>query len=518
MARGLYRVYLYTVTILLAVFGAFSTSNLLSALLRLTPLRGDDSQPTSAEVTQAALLFAITLVVAGGFGALHYWLIRRDGVTDPTLGESGPRAFLLNLAEGAALASAITMGISAFGQIGSFYSTISGQVAGALASGGLALALDLERRRATPTRGAALVFERLRRHGLPLYLLGFTLFWLYNATHTTEQLIAQNSGVYACYQPNDSGFYPYIPCVGNEIYGVWLAAAFATGAWLFVIWTGRRDARSLLRQVALLIGWLGGGMVMLVIALERGAEYLLRLLTPGATPPDYVNNFQAISFFVPAAVTLAVYGWALRDRGGDAPLNANTVRLTMRALAGAALAVPLWLGVAFTLYRVFQMFTAQQPSPNDWDAALAYVVAGVGYIPLAFWLGAGSAAWDIKGPRRGFVLALLGAGALTTAGGAATLLFAVLSPALNVPLDDWQDLARSAGAALVTGLALGGLYLFIALRERQFIPAPPAPSQEPEATPAAALDEALAQFKAGELTQDQAAERIRELARSGALV
>ena len=95
---------------------------------------------------------------------------------------------------------------------------------------------------------------------------------------------------------------------------------------------------------------------------------------------------------------------------------------------------------------------------------------------------------------------------------------AITTPLLNVPLDNWQEVARNAGAALITGLALGGLYLFIALRERQFVSAPRAPEAAPAAAPSASLEDVLAQFKGGALSQEAAAERIRALAREGALV
>ncbi len=318
------------------------------------------------------------------------------------------------------------------------------------------------------------------------------------------------------------------PCVGNEVYGAWAAAVLAAAAWLWFLWLGQRDSRSLLRQILTLIGWTAGGMILLAITLERAAEYVLRLVTPGASAPNYLDEFNFGPLFVASAIALAVYGWTLREREVDAPMSAPAVRLTMRALSGAVLAAPFWIGVFFVVRNVIVAISpaATAPTANEWDTAIAFVIAGVGYIPLALWLGAGSRAEDINGPRRGFVLALLAAGALVTAGAAATLLYTVITPLLGVPLDNWQDLARGAGAALITGVALGGLYLFIALREKQFVPAPKAPEVAPEAAPipppapapAGSLDEVLAQFKGGDLSQEATAERIRTLAREGALV
>jgi hypothetical protein len=537
MARGLYRVYLYVVTIALAGFATFSLSYLLGELFRLTPLRGSNPAPTSAEITQAAILFVVMLVVVGGFGGLHYWLIRRDGAGDPHVNESGVRAFTLNLAEGVAILIAINAGVISLSQLGNYYGPdISAPLAGALATATLALALEWERRRATPTHGAALVFERLRRHGIPLILLITVLPAVYSAVENMQRVIAQQASIIACSPPGFEGkFQPgeppvYLPtCVGNEVYGTWAALALALVAWFGFLWLGQRDTRSLLRQILLLIGWTGGGMIILAVTLERAAEYVLRLLTPGAGTPSYLDMYNGSTFydfgpiFAMAAVALAVYGWALREREPDAPMSGNAVRLTMRALSGAVLAAPFWFGAFLVVRSAIEAVSpgVTPPTPNDWDSAFAFVIAGVGYIPLALWLGAGSRVWEINGPRRGFVLALLAAGALVTAGSVATLLFVVITPVLNVPLDNWQEVARNAGAALIAGAALGGLYLVIALRERQFIPAPkasqPAP-EAPEAPPAGSLDEALAQFKRGDISQEAAVERIRALAREGTLV
>ena len=163
-----------------------------------------------------------------------------------------------------------------------------------------------------------------------------------------------------------------------------------------------------------------------------------------------------------------------------------------------------------------------QATDTNWHQAGATVIAGLAYVPLALWLGSGSRAAGIKGPRRGFVLALLAAGALVTAGSLATLIYSVVTATLGVPLPDWQGVARQAGAALIVGVVLGGLYLWLAAREGQFTHAPkpvaePAPPGAADGH-AAALDEVLAQFQQGGLSQAEAAERIRALARAGSLV
>jgi hypothetical protein len=214
-------------------------------------------------------------------------------------------------------------------------------------------------------------------------------------------------------------------------------------------------------------------------------------------------------------------------------MSAQAVRLTMRALAGLVLAAPFWYGIYSALLLVAGMVgpSPQTPLPIAWDHSASQLIAGVGYVALAFWLGASSRTWSINGPRRGFVLALLAAGALVTASSAVSLLYALLTRLLGVPQPDRLFMARSAGAALLTGLALGGLYLLIAVRERQFAGAPRAPdSAPPVSAPASAdapiapiapatpgLDETLTQLEGGLISKDIAAARIRDLARAGAL-
>jgi hypothetical protein len=518
MTRGLYRVYLYTVTILLAGFLTAMLANLLRVLFGLTIMRGQSSPPDSTSITQAFLFFVITLVVAGSLGAVHYWLIRRDSAQDPTANESGARTFLLNLAEGiAALITVFAAAISMQSVGLSYAQDITYGVAVSVSALALTIALDLERRRLTPTRGAALVFERLRRNLVPMILLIYTLFAFYSAVHTTELLVAQNVFSYAC-NPIDGNYYNLPLCVGSEAWSSYLPAIILVGSWVGFLWFGRRDANSMLRQVILLISWAAGGMIVFTIAFQRTVNYLLLLVTPGVAHPSYFESWDVIPLLATGALALAVYGWMLRMRD-DPAMSLTLVGMTMRALAAIILAAPFYYGVGTVIYQLFQIAAgAATPTGADWDFAFSLVIGGVAYIPLSLWLGATTRATDYKGPRRGFVLAMLAAGALTTAGGAATLLYALISPLLNVALFDWQGVARAAGAALITGLILGGLYLFIALREQQFIPSVKAPEAPPEpVAPASTLDEALTQFKSGALTQEAAAARIRELASAGAL-
>jgi hypothetical protein len=531
MARGLYRVYLYIVTIALAVFATVSVSSLLSVLLRLTPLHGSySSGPSGPEVTQSVVLALVALVIVAALGGLHYWLIRRDMASDAQPGASGVRSFTLNLAVGittlvAAIAGAAAL--SSFDLV--FTNDVASSLATALAALGLALALEWERRRATPSHGAALVFQRLRIDGLGLILALTLIYYITNVVNQTERLIGYATGAFQCVTSFPTGPYPgpyYPQCVGSQLIGQWAAAVLIIVVWLLYLRVSVNDQQTLIKPIFLLLGFTAG-VITLIVGLQRAAEYVMRFATTtGAARPDYLNGFDFTPVFVYSAVALGVYGWRLRQSGAHEPLDAPTTRLTMRAIGAALFAAPFWVGVEMLIHNLLiQVAPGTQSATTNWQTASATAIAGVAYVPLALWLGSGSRAEGVKGPRRGFVLALLAAGALVTAGSAATLIYAVVTAALGVPLPEWQDVARQAGAALIVGVALGGLYLWLAAREGQFTRAPrpeaaPA-SSESSATPAVsgvALDEVLAQFQQGGLTQIEAADRIRALARAGGLV
>ncbi|MFI5276370.1 MAG: DUF5671 domain-containing protein [Ktedonobacterales bacterium] len=532
MARGLYRAYLYVVTIALAVFLTFSVYSLLRVLLELTGLRGRYGSVTSgADVTQNVVLALVTLIIVAGLGGLHYWLIRRDMASDPRPGESGVRAFTLNLALLIATLTAVFSGAGALSQFDlTFQNELATALATAIAALGLALALEWERRRATPTRGAALVFQRLRIDGMGLILALITLSYLSSAVYRTENLIGNASGAIPCVATQPTGPFegPYLPvCVGSDLIGVWAAAALVIVVWLVYLFRAGFQ-RTLIRPVFLLLGF-AAGVIALIIGLQQIVEYLLRLITTSGAAPDYFNQYNAAPTLVFAALALAVYGWRLTRSEAHLPLDLPTTRLTLRAIGGAIFAGPFWVGAWMLLNDAFiRLFPGGQPTDTNWHQAIATAIAGLAYVPLALWLGASSRAEGIKGPRRGFVLVLLAAGALVTAGSAATLIYSVVTATLGVPLPNWQDVARQAGAALIVGLALGGLYLWLAAREGQFTRAP-RPQVEPAGAAAeagavvaanghAALDDVLAQFQQGGLSQAEAAERIRTLARTGALV
>jgi hypothetical protein len=164
------------------------------------------------------------------------------------------------------------------------------------------------------------------------------------------------------------------------------------------------------------------------------------------------------------------------------------------------------------------------PAVDDWAAALALMVIGVGYIPLSLYLRRRNTLEPATGagPQRGFVLALCGGGTLALAIGGAVALYAWMTALFGSPLTNWQQVAHAGLSAGIVGAILLAIYLPIAFREHLFsgpvkrvapvVPEPvepvdiPAVSVQP-LTIEAILDELLA----GKITRDEAVTRIRAL-------
>lgn len=531
MARGLYRVYLYVVTIALCIFATVGISMALGSILALTPLRGSyyGGPYGASQVTQNVIFALVAILIAGLLGGLHYWLIRRDMASDPQPGASGVRSLLLNLGIGGATLFAVTMGASALQSFGfNGQNDIATPLAASIATLGLALLLEWERRRATPSHGAALIFQRLRVNGVGLILGIILASFVIPAVQQVETWIAQSAAGQACTTAVVTPYGPYtgpeLPsCVGPYILGNLLAVALVLIVWLAYLRPGAFDQHSTIRAVVLLIGF-AIGVGVTINGLYQAVEYVLRLIFRGAggVAPDYLNTFNFAPFLVYGAVAIGVYLWLLRQPREQEALGAAATRLSLRAVAGALFAIPFWIGVYMLIENALLSIL---PNPTGkatyWHDAAAAAIAGIPYILLALWLAAGTREEGAKGPRRAFDLALLAAGALATAGGLATLIYAVLTAILGVPLPNWQDVARLAGAILIAGLALGGLYLWISLREGQFAGTP-----KPQVAPAATgevqsattlLDGVLSKLTGGSISQDEASREILELARRGSL-
>ncbi len=496
MARSLYKLYLYVVFIALLLIVTGSVSTLLGVLLRATPLRGQNGlAPTTTDVVQSVTLASLALLVAGGLAALHYWLIRRDQRDDHNAANSGVRAFFLNAAEGLATLTAVltaSFTLVFLQPSQGIYTDLSTPLATAISAALLALGLELERRRLPATTGAGGVFQRLHIYGVQLILLFAVDGFLQNALGTTEHNILQSTLYNPCGLFSSGAFL----CGNTDLPGPWLAALipiFAFGVYALLSW---RDKRSVIRQVFHVLG-LSYGIIVFLIGAERAIEFALS--GPFGLPTDAVTFVQSFDFppiMIFAALAILAYALLLRDDTRAALDGQQTLGVIVQAVVTVLLSVPFWYGL-YELARLLIESIAQGsllPTNSGWPNAIALLVLGVSYIPVALNLSRRSVTTGIHGPRRGFVLALLASGALVVAGSVITLLYALGTALLGAPFDGWQSVARLALSSLLVGLAQTGVYAWIAIREGVFVRnashAAPLPSAAPAYSPASAYPSA----------------------------
>ena len=147
MARTLYRIYLYTVWMILLLFATGATAAFLAVVLRTSGLDSNPQSLSQSEIVQPAAFAVIAWLIAATLGGFHYWLIRRDIAQDPAAGQGPVRALYLNLIEAiAALVAVITIGV-AIASLGNTYSFASTPIAFGLSAAGLFALLEVERRR-----------------------------------------------------------------------------------------------------------------------------------------------------------------------------------------------------------------------------------------------------------------------------------------------------------------------------------------------------------------------------------
>jgi hypothetical protein len=519
MARSVYRVYLYVVTCSMLIFGAVGVYLLLSVLLAQTGLRGDQAPPSSQEVVQRFVFVVVTLVIAGGLGGLHYWLIRRDIQHESTAASSAVRSFFLNLVEAIAVIVAVFTAASSLMSLGFGPTSVADPFAAALAALLVAGAVEWERRRSTPAPGVATIFQRLHLYGVPLFIaviVGSSI-WQPAISNTIGQVLYTAGQFPACPAPGSMAS-PQGPCFGvANIWLQWSAAALVAVAWGGYVWLARGDMRSGLRQVTHLLGF-AFGLIMLVLGVERGVEWGLRaLLQVPVNLLDLVTSYEFVSSLVFGLVVLAAYGVLVRREAALLPMGETAVGLTTLALAAFILAVPFWWGIGYTVHDVVERLTpgAVPPTSEGWAFGLALIIAGASYIPLALLLRTRTARTTVTTPRRGFVLGMLGGGALTGAAGAAIALYALGTALLSAPLADWQAVARTGGVVLLTGAIIAGIYGWVAAQEHAFArPAGPKPPTEGKPFVVAlptSIEGVLDAFKAGTMTREEAAKRIHEL-------
>lgn len=515
MARHLYRFYLYFVMLAMLIFASVAAVQLLQPLLALTPLRGDYGSPPSNQVLVQAIVFAVvTWLIAGAVGGVHYWLIRRDMQRDPAAGGSAIRAFFLNMTELIVAPSAI--GVFAFGVLNQLGHMPANDIsfAGSIAIVLLALFafLEWERQRALAAPGAAMAFQRLHLYGVQLILLvQFTVAWL----DLTRWLL--DAGIFGGFT---SGV---VPCGGfTGCPTVNLLSLAVSTLWLLLCWIGygsfnRHDSPSRLRQI-LHFGSFAYGVVFLLMGVATGIDLLMKLmLGVSISGADIVNPSATPNFVASITVGLLVMGvyvcwlWISAERQ---PEQQATTRAVATAILTALLAAWFWWGIGSTLLASIESLlpAGNVPLPKDWAAALAAIISGLAYLPLAFSLQR----WSTRKPavaampRRGFLFALLGGGTLAGAIGSAVALYALGTALLGSPLDNWVHIARVGLSAGIIGASVVGISLGLALREHIFTglrrPAIPSPAVE-QLTIEAVVDDLLAH----RITRETATTRLHAL-------
>lgn len=549
MVRQLYRMYLYIVSIALLVLAAVGLAVLLNTIFSYTPLRGAyRAAPTQPELVQS-IVFAVTAwIIAAALGALHLRLIRRDIALYPEAGSGAVRAFFLNAFEAIAAFVTVFTGSATFSALayaGPYnYGDNTVQPSAAIAALLMTAALEMERRRIAVAPGAATVFQRLHLFGVPVILLAITVLGSWNAAmQTTQQDLLIRTNIYSPLDPNACG-----PGVDGPVNGVcslpnplflWLAVLVPIAAIAFYAFVARRDLRSLIRMVAHIVS-LCVGIGALIVGVVRGVELLLRAMFGVAVQwSDVAHPWNAqYDFLSPLSIgvlVVVVYGLWLRAERDYLPPGAQITQLVTEAVAAVIFAVAFWWGVGRVAYTAFQLFgnsTGGSLGPQ-WAAALALVVGGLAYIPLAVHLRVSTAEDEHSAPRRGFILALLAGGIVTGAVGLTMTLYAVGTNLLGAPLGDWQQTVRAGLAALVVGVILVVSYgwtalqehsiesLFRRLKEATALPkAPAAPTQPQRAAPevpeavgdiTAKIEDILKQYGEHTISLKDATERIKAL-------
>jgi caffeoyl-CoA O-methyltransferase len=470
MVRALYRFYLYAVSITLLIFITTSLASLLATLLPFTPLRSVyDSFPDRAHIIQSIALFTVSLVFAGPLVGLHYWLIRRDMRADPAASASAIRSFFLNMTEGISVLLAVPL--IGFLVIASRAqnpdASIIGAAAFAIPTLALAVVLEMERRRIQVNTGSALVFQRLHLYGAEIVLLIFLIIaWSYEVRPLVDGVFfGGRAAKEAC-----------VGCPSYNLFGLGMSLLWFVVFWLGYGWMVKDDNAPRLRLILHFLQF-AVGVVFLVTGLYQGIEViLLPLFHQGAALKDVIGPYAgAYDFVSPLTLSMVVVnaysGW-LRLAARQGLIERQVLFLTKFAIVAILAAVVFWWGCGQLLYDTLQIWThaSNPPDTSAWVSAIAFVVAGAGYIGLDIYLWRRDLADPLQaaGPRRGLVFALLGGGILAFTIGGATALYSWIAALLGSPLNNSQQIINAGLSAFIVGVLLAGIYLWLALHEHLF--------------------------------------------------
>lgn len=508
MARGFYRFYLYMFSNALLIFAAVATTLLLSALFSLTPLRGAYSSPPSqAALVQAWVFALVSWLIAGILGGLHYWLIRRDMRNDPAARISAVRSFFLNIIQ--ALGMLLAVAFIGFGIIDPWAHASGANLALSAAIGLTSLVivtlLELERRRTPLQKGAALVFQRVNFFGVQLILLFFlTAAFLNDLSYLVDGLFFSKD---LC---NPYG------CPSYNLLGLGLAVLWFTGCWLIYALVTSKDSSRTTRLVLHGAG-LAFGVGYILYSVYSALETLMQVSFHIALEGE--NTIALYAFIAPLLLGLlvtAIYHVLVYDVSRRGLVEVQMRALIEWVIAGLLLAGAFWWGMSDIVYNLLQ----GQPASDSllWVNALALLITGVSYIPLDLYLRQCYRLDPVygTGPRRAFVLALLGAGLLALAIGGARALYAWGTALLGSPISGWPQVVHNGLATAIIGVVVASIYLWTARGEQLFarhtrtgqplMPALPATPVSPTT-----VEEILDELLVGHINREEAAARLRKL-------
>jgi hypothetical protein len=481
---------------------------------------------SQAEVVQAVVFATVTWVIAGTLSGLHYWLIRRDIQNHPDAAVGAIRSFFLNITEAVAITAAVPLiGFAVLNSLAfSTEADVASPLASAISALGLFVLLELERRRTQVHSGAALAFQRFHFYAMQTLLL----FYFTSACFMVIRPLV--GGVFLGDNVEQCRIYDGSACSQANLFYLIATLLWFVACWIWYGWLLGNDKMRMLRLILHNASFLYGvGFVL--AGINVGIQLLLSLLFKlPITLQDVLGRWSAqYDFFSPlflGLVVVGVYHLWLRKAVQQGLIDRSVQFLMAAAIIEVLSAASFWWGCGYLLYNLFQML---EPAPNapdlkSWIVAIAFVIAGLAYIPLDIYLHRRSMrdASIASGPRRGVVLALLGGGTLALAIGGATALYAWMTAMFGSAITNWQQVAHIGTATFLVGIILAGMSLWFALREHLFSahdkqaitpvtsPAKPEPAVEPPAS-FATVEDVLDALLASKLTRDEAIERIRML-------
>jgi hypothetical protein len=521
MAQHLYRFYLYIVFIALLIYTAVAIGLLLNTLLLLTSLRQTyETAPSAAGVLQSITFTLVSLLIAGALAGLHYWLIRRDIRTNKEAGNSAIRALLLNLTE--AVGIAIAVPVFGYGFLYPLSTSSSEGLASAIAMTLPTLLLvgllELERRRTQVVDGIALMFQRLHFYVMQLFFLAFFAgTFLYSLTLLLDGLFFTESGQIAkeiCGPDtgNCSNYHPLFLTLNL----LWFLAF-----WVLYGWATRNDKSAILRLIVQYVSVASGFGLLLYAIFQIGQILFLDVFHLAPAIRDIFGPYASNNFLAPlllSIIVIAISDYWLHRATQVGLIKPKGLLFIEYAFLAILAGVVFWWGCGNSLYHLMEsLFSGVAFDGRAWAIALAQIIAGIGYIPLDFflWRRNNQGVEGASSPRRGLVLALLGGGILSFAIGAAVALYAWITALFGSPIANWQQTAHAGLAAFLVGAILVAIYLQAARREHLFVATakqtqepPPAWVPEQPVTIEQILDELLA----GKITRDEAVTRIHGIA------